>query len=123
MRLDVREAEGVDFTISFPHIQTHRLYTPARATVRVLDLKVAPVSVGYIMGNGDQVPEAIRRMGLQVSMIDEDELSTGDLSHYDTIVVGIRASQVRPDFVANNARLKAIERCRPRVVARASRVA
>jgi len=32
-------------------------------------------------------------------------LATGDLSRFDTIVVGIRASQVRPDFVANNQRI------------------
>ncbi|MFN2453118.1 MAG: PIG-L family deacetylase [Pyrinomonadaceae bacterium] len=91
--------------ISFPHIQTHRLYQPAEATVRVFDLQVAPVRVGYIMGSGDEVPEAIRRMGVPVTLLDEDELSTGDLSRYDTIVVGVRASQVRPDFTANNARL------------------
>jgi len=91
--------------IEFPHIQTHRMYRPSQATVRVFDLQVAPVRVGYIMGSGDQVPEAIRQMGLQVTLLGEDELSTGDLSRYDTIVVGIRASQVRPDFVANNVRL------------------
>lgn len=93
-------------TLEFPHIQTHRLYPLAQATVRVLDLKVAPVRVGYIMGSGDEVPEAIRQMGLEVTMLGEDELSTGDLSRYDVIVVGIRASQVRPDFVANNVRLQ-----------------
>ncbi len=93
-------------TIEFPHIQTHRLYPLARATVRVLDLKVAPVTVGYVMGSGDEVPEAIRQMGLPVTMLGEDDLSTGDLSRYDVIVVGIRASQVRPDFVANNVRLQ-----------------
>jgi hypothetical protein len=38
-------------------------------------------------------------------MLDETDLSTGDLSKFDTIVVGIRASQVRPDYVANNGRL------------------
>ncbi len=91
--------------IEFPHIQTHRLYPLAQATVRVLNLQVAPVRVGYIMGSGDEVPEAIRQMGLQVTMLGEDELSTGDLSRNDVIVVGIRASQVRPDFVANNVRL------------------
>lgn len=91
--------------IAYPHIQTHRLYSPAEARVQVLDLKVAPVNVGYIMGSGDSVPEAIERMGLPVTMLDEKELTTGDLSRYDTIVVGVRASQVRPDFVANNARL------------------
>ena len=91
--------------IEFPHIQTHRIYKPSQAAVRVFDLQVAPVRVGYIMGSGDQVPEAIRQMGLQVEMLGEDELSIGDLSRFDTIVVGVRTSQVRPDFVANHARI------------------
>jgi len=92
-------------TISYPHIQTHRLYWPATSTAQVLDLKVAPVKVGYIMGSGDQVPDAIRRMGVDVTMLDAEMLATGDLSRFDTIVVGIRASEANPDFVANNGRL------------------
>ncbi|MGH9945403.1 MAG: hypothetical protein ACRD9R_23875, partial [Pyrinomonadaceae bacterium] len=92
-------------TIAYPHIQTHRYYRPAESAVRVFNLRVAPVRVGYVMGSGDQVPEAIRRMGFDVAMLDENELSSGDLSRFDTIVVGIRASEVRPDFVANNGRL------------------
>jgi LmbE family N-acetylglucosaminyl deacetylase len=91
--------------ISYPHIQTHRLYWPAHASVEVIDLKVAPVRVGYVMGGGDQVPDAIRRMGIAVTMLDADTLATGDLSQFDTIVIGIRASETRPDFVANNGRL------------------
>ena len=92
-------------TIAYPHIQTHRRYLPAEVSAKVLDLKIAPVRVGYIMGSGDRVPEAIRRLGLDVTMLEEKDLATGDLSQYDTIVVGIRASQVRPDMVANNGRL------------------
>jgi len=91
--------------ISYPHIQTHRLYWPAHARAQVVDVKVAPVKVGYIMGGGDEVPDAIRRMGIDVTMLDADTLATGDLSRFDTIVVGIRASETRPDFVANNGRL------------------
>jgi LmbE family N-acetylglucosaminyl deacetylase len=91
--------------IAYPHIQTHRLYTPATVTAQVLDLKVAPVKVGYVMGSGDQVPDALRRMGVDVTMLDDEMLATGDLSRFDTIVVGIRASEARPAFVANNARL------------------
>jgi LmbE family N-acetylglucosaminyl deacetylase len=91
--------------VAYPHIQTHRYYTNAETNVRVIDLKVAPVRVGYIMGSGDAVPEAIKRMGLDVTLLGEEDLSSGDLSRFDTIVVGIRASQVRPDFVANNGRL------------------
>jgi LmbE family N-acetylglucosaminyl deacetylase len=93
-------------TIAYPHIQTHRLYAPAVARVRAFDLKVAPVTVGYIMGSGDQVPDAIRRMGVPVTLIDSEMLSTGDLSRFDTIVVGVRASEARPDFVANTLRLR-----------------
>lgn len=91
--------------IAYPHIQTHRRYLPAEISAKVVDLKVAPVRVGYIMGSGDQVPEAIKRMGLDVTMLEEKDLSTGDLSKFDTIVVGIRASQVRQDWVANNNRV------------------
>jgi len=97
--------------ISYPHIQTHRLYWPAHARAQVVDLKVAPVKVGYVMGGGDEVPDAIRRMGIAVTMLDADMLATGDLSQFDTIVVGIRASETRPDFVANNGRvLQYVER-------------
>ncbi|HEY8561309.1 MAG TPA: PIG-L family deacetylase [Pyrinomonadaceae bacterium] len=91
--------------IAYPHIQTHRRYLPSDVSAKVVDLKIAPVRVGYIMGSGDRVPEAIQRLGLNVAMLEEKDLSTGDLSKFDTIVVGIRASQVRPDFVANNGRL------------------
>jgi hypothetical protein len=57
------------------------------------------------MGSGDQVYEALRRMGADVTLIDEERLATGDLSAFDTIVVGVRASEARPEFVANNGRL------------------
>ncbi len=92
--------------IAYPHIQTHRLYQPATARVQAFDVSVAPVTVGYIMGSGDQVPDAIRRLGLDVTLIDGPMLATGDLSRFDTIVVGVRASEARPEFVAATARLR-----------------
>lgn len=92
-------------TIAYPHIQTHRYYTQVKAKVVVLDLKTAPVKIGYIAGSGDRVIDAIRQMNFDVEMIDENYLTNGDLSKFDTIVVGIRASQVRPDFIANHQRL------------------
>jgi len=57
------------------------------------------------MGSGDDVPDAIRQMGMNVTMLGEKDLASGDLSKFDTIVVGIRASETRPDLVSNNARL------------------
>jgi hypothetical protein len=92
--------------VAYPHIQTHRLYAPAAGTARVFDLDVAPVRVGYIMGSGDQVPDALRRMGVEVTMLDDETIATGDLSGFDTIVVGIRAAEARPAFVAHHGRLQ-----------------
>lgn len=101
---------GKDFTqtmneIAYPHIQTHRFYTPAAARAEVIDLRVADVRVGYVPGSGDRIPEAVRQMGLEIEVLDEDRLTNEDFSRFDVIVVGIRASEVNPAFVANNGRL------------------
>jgi|CXWL01.1.fsa_nt_gi LmbE family N-acetylglucosaminyl deacetylase len=92
-------------TVAYPHIQTHRYYRRAVVDTKVIELKTAPVTVGYLAGSGDRVPEAIRQMGFDLEMISENELASGRLARFDVIVVGIRAYQVRPDVVANNKRL------------------
>jgi LmbE family N-acetylglucosaminyl deacetylase len=92
-------------TLAYEHIQTHRIYRPAKADVKLIDLKTVPVKVGYIRGSGDRVAEAISQLGVEVEDVDATMLASGDLFRFDTIVVGIRAYQVRPDLVANNKRL------------------
>ncbi len=92
-------------TVAYPHIQTHRYYTRSSAVVESIDLKTIPGKIGYVMGTGDTVDEAIRQMGYDVSLLSEKDLSAGDLLSFDVIVVGIRAFQVRPDLAANNQRL------------------
>jgi hypothetical protein len=57
------------------------------------------------MGSGDQVADALRQMGVAVTLLDDETLASGDLSVFDTVVVGIRASEARPAFVANHDRL------------------
>lgn len=91
--------------LAYPHIQTHRMYEPAALDVQVIDLDVAPVTLGYIMGTGDEVPAGLRLMGVDVTLLTPADLASGDLGRFDTIMVGVRASEVRPDFVANIARL------------------
>jgi hypothetical protein len=72
----------------------------------VIDVKVAPnISVGYIIGVGDQVPPAIEQLGAKVSFIDQDELAWGDLTKYDVIMTGVRAYERRGDLRAYNHRV------------------
>ena len=91
--------------ISYPHIDTHRIYDRATTVFTIIDVDVAPVRVGYVMGSGDAVAESLRKLGLDVSLIDDETLAGGDLSAFDAIVVGIRASQTREAYVAANGRL------------------
>ena len=107
----VAEANGRDYTngysvISYPHIESHLIYRAATTKVEVFDVKVASgLKVGYVMGSGDDGPEALRQMGVNVKMINAAELASGDLSVYDTIVLGIRVYEVNEDVIANNKRL------------------
>jgi hypothetical protein len=62
-------------------------------------------SIGYVEGAGDRVPEALRQLGLNVTMLSPDDLANSDLSRFQTIVLGIRAYAVRDDVRAFNNRL------------------
>jgi hypothetical protein len=61
--------------------------------------------VGYIMGAGDEVPEALRQMGCEVTLLTESDLTSGDLARFDAIVTGVRAYNVRADLRASHPRL------------------
>jgi hypothetical protein len=92
--------------IEYPHIERRQVIKPAETALKVIDVKVAPgISVGYIVGVGDQVPQAIEQLGAKVSFIDQDELAWGDLSKYDVIMTGVRAYERRADLRAYNHRL------------------
>jgi hypothetical protein len=92
--------------IEYPHIQRRQIIKPAEATLKIVDVAIAPgLNVGYINGVGDQVPPAIEQLGAKLSFIDQDELAWGDLSKYDTIVTGVRAYERRADLRAYNRRL------------------
>jgi hypothetical protein len=92
--------------IEYPHVQRRQVIKPAESTFEAIDVQVAPnVSVGYIVGVGDQVPPAIEQLGAKVSFIEPDELAGGDLSKYGVIVTGVRAYERRADLRAYNHRL------------------
>lgn len=92
--------------IAYNHIQTRHLYHPAVSHVKTIDVQVpAGLSVGYIMGSGDDVPAAIEQLGARVTMLSADDVAFSDLSRFSTIVTGIRAYEKRPDLRAYNQRL------------------
>ena len=92
--------------IEYPHIRRQHIYHDAVTTLKVIDVRTAPnLTVGYVMGVGDEVPAALVQLGVRVEMIGEEVLAWGDLSRFDTIVTGVRAYERRADLRANNSRL------------------
>ncbi|HEX7528687.1 MAG TPA: hypothetical protein VF425_06220, partial [Thermoanaerobaculia bacterium] len=91
--------------VDYPHIPQQTLFPPAEARVLRLDVKAPQAPVGYVMGSGDEVPEALRQMGYTVTLLSDDELENGDLSRYAAIVTGIRAYNTRPRLKLAETRL------------------
>ncbi len=106
----VARVEGKDIAagmhvIDYPHIPPQTLTPPSNGLLRIAPLQVLAKRVGYVMGAGDDVPDALRQMGCEVRLLTGDDLSRGDLSGFDAIVTGVRAYNVRPDLRANQHRL------------------
>jgi len=92
--------------IEYPHIRRAHIYDAADTKLKVIDVRTpANMTIGYVMGTGDQVPPAIAQLGMRVEMITSDDLAWGNLSRFDAIVTGVRAYERRDDLRANNSRL------------------
>ena len=98
-------AEGFK-VITRPDLDSYYAYRPATENVQAVDVKLpAQLKVGYIMGAGDEIPSVLQSVGLNTSIITPQELASGDLSRYGTIIVGIRAYDTRTDVREHNRRL------------------
>jgi len=98
-------AEGFK-VITRPDLDSYYAYRPATENVQAVDVKLGgQLRVGYIMGTGDEIPSVLQSVGLNTSMVTPQELASGDLSRYGTIVVGIRAYDTRTDVREHNRRL------------------
>ena len=91
-------------TISYPHIGTHYMYTPAQSTLTVLDLNKKRIKVGYIEGAGDIMDETLENLEYEVLRITED---TPDLwNEVDAVLVGIRAFNTEKWLMNSGDRIK-----------------
>jgi len=92
-------------TINYPHFPPQNLFPPSDVKLVRANIAVTAHRVGYIMGAGDQMPDALRQLGVEVTLLSPSDLEQGDLARFDAIVAGVRAYNVRNDLRANQARL------------------
>lgn len=103
--VDGQELSSGVLTIDYPHIPPQTLFPPAEARLVRTDVKVLSKRIGYVVGAGDEVLDALRQMGSEVELLNAEELSRGNLARFDAIVTGVRAYNTRPDLRANQHRL------------------
>jgi LmbE family N-acetylglucosaminyl deacetylase len=78
-------------TIRYDHIPYINYFKEAVLTVKKFDLKIVGKKIGYIVGAGDKVPEALDQMGYDVTILADKELSRNNLQQFDAIITGVRA--------------------------------
>jgi len=93
--------------LDHPHIPLQTLLPEARARLERFDLKHNGHRIGYVMGAGDDIPQALRRLGYEVDLLSDEALAREDLARFDAIVLGIRAYNTRPALQALKERLHA----------------
>lgn len=97
--------EGYDMT-GYRGLRPYPVYDAASFRAHGVDVKVAKgLKVGYVTGTGDEVPESLQDLGIQVQFLSPQDIASGDLSQYDCIVLGVRAYAARPDLITYNGRM------------------
>jgi LmbE family N-acetylglucosaminyl deacetylase len=87
--------------IRHDHIPVQLLQPLARLKAVALDLAIKGRRVGYIPGAGDRVAEGLEEMGYEVTRLAGTDLTPEKLANLDAVVIGVRAYNVRDDFVAH----------------------
>ncbi|MDD2868566.1 PIG-L family deacetylase [Neomegalonema sp.] len=90
---------------SYPHIGAAEHVAPLVLEALALKLELPETRVGHIGGGADRVGFWLERMGLAPKILGPEDLA-GDLSAYDTLVVGVFAYGLRPDLQAARPRLR-----------------
>ena len=80
--------------IDYSHIPFQTVLMPSESKVVRLNIEKRGNNIGYIEGAGDVVPESLRQIGYNVTLIKPEQISPENLSNFDAIVVGIRAYNI-----------------------------
>jgi LmbE family N-acetylglucosaminyl deacetylase len=93
-------------TVGYSGLRPYNLYSPSTYHTTGVNVKVAPgLNVAYIMGAGDDVPQSMVNLGINVHFLTSGDLASGDLSKFDAIILGVRAYAAREDLKTYNGRV------------------
>ncbi len=92
-------------SIKYDHIPQQSVLLPATTQAARLDLQVSAKNIGYYMGAGDDIPNALRQMGCAVTLLNDNDLTPDNLKKFDAVVLGIRAYNTKEGLRLQQANL------------------
>lgn len=78
-------------SIHYDHIPAQHLFPETVIKINRLDLKKKGTNIAYIMGAGDEIPQALEQIGYQVTILNDKPVNAEVLSRFDAVITGIRA--------------------------------
>ncbi len=92
--------------VGYPGLRPYPYYRPAVYRAVGVDVKTAPgLRIAYLPGTGDDVPQALENLEQSVRVLAASDVTQGNLSGYDAIILGTRAYAVRSELKSANSRL------------------
>ena len=86
--------------VKYDHIPAINYFHDADVALKVVNVETYGKRIGYIVGAGDKVPEALEQMGYEVNRLNQKEISKNPLDKFDAIIVGVRAYNTL-DWIGN----------------------
>lgn len=80
--------------IKYEHLPTLQYFNTAYTKVLHRNWQCKTKRIGYIPGAGDKVAEILQLTGLQVDLLNENDITTDKLKKYDAILTGVRLINV-----------------------------
>lgn len=80
--------------IEYPHIPNIIYFKKAESKLVEFDLATSGKKIGYIPGAGDKVPDALQKMGYDVTILSSKDITENNLKQFDAIVTGVRAYNI-----------------------------
>ena len=86
--------------IHYDHIPDIHYTLHDKIQVVTEEIKTRGKNIGYIVGAGDKVPQALEQMGYNVTLLGENNITAANLAPFDAVIAGVRAYNLHEWLVA-----------------------
>ncbi len=81
-------------TIEYEHIPYIHYTATDKIKIINQEVKIVGKKIGYIVGAGDKLPQALQQMDYEVKILNEADVTNANLKQFDAIITGVRAYNI-----------------------------